>query len=97
MKIIEKNGEYNYRSFKIDDKVFTIVGSEVSPDSNAVMEMTDSFRSSDNKISTRKRQQIWDAQQAKDSKMVPVEDSKILFRNISKEETKRIQARRTDI
>lgn len=81
---ITNNGEYNYTTFKLVQsekeikektpiKKFTIIGTEVPENSDKILDVIDTFKSSDNILSTRTRGEIKKAFKAK--KIIADEDS----------------------
>jgi len=76
---IEPSGEYNYTAFEADDKVFKIVGTEVPDNYKTILDVKDTFRSSDGVFSTRTRRQIYQA--AFEGKITQIESSEIKIKS----------------
>lgn len=89
---IEKTGEYNYTSFKAGEKTFKIIGTETPEDCKDRLDVIDTFKSSDNVISTRTRREI--KQAFKDKKITPVESSEIKFITYSKAQWDKLVGRK---
>lgn len=73
---IGKNGEYNYTSFKAGEKTFRIVGTETPENCTDKLDVIDTFKSSDNILSTRTRREI--KQAFKDKKITAVLSTEII-------------------
>lgn len=85
-EFITKKGEYNYTTFslvqsenEIKDKkplkIFTLVGTEVPEGCMSILDVIDTFKSSDNIFSTRIRKEIKEAYN--NNKIVAVQESLI--------------------
>lgn len=102
MDFINKTGEYDFTMFtmvqtekeikeKKPNKTFTIVGSEVDENSIKMLDMVDTFKSSDGIFSTRKRSEILDA--FKKGKIKPVADSIIKINPVDKKQWDKLKGR----
>ena len=58
---IEKTGEYNYTSFKSGEKTFRLIGTETPENCTDKLDVIDTFKSSDNILSTRTRREVKEA------------------------------------
>lgn len=93
VEFITPKGEYNYLSFKIEKKTFTLVGSEVPAEYKNAMDMIDTFKSSENVFSTRTRKEIREAY--KDKKLEIIESSLIVPGVYDKKKFQQSQGRAT--